>query len=84
MKLTIISDKGSPMMVVQKISRKHDALEITGQLMGAWPAKMYITTEEFGNFLRAAFSPSVLLYVLLYPYFLISSKIRGKTIAQDP
>jgi hypothetical protein len=78
MKMTIISDKGTPMMVIQKITRKNDTLEITGQLMGAWPAKMYITCDQFGSFLRSVFSPSVLMYVLLYPYFLISNKLRRK------
>lgn len=45
--------------------------------MGAWPAKMYITPGEFGGFLRAAFSPGVLLYVILYPYYLLSEKLKG-------
>lgn len=78
MKITIISDKGTPMMVIQKIARKNDTLEITGQLMGAWPSKMYITCDQFGAILRSVLSPSVILYVLLYPYFLISKKLRHK------
>lgn len=75
MKLTIISDKGSPMMVVTRIRKKGTAIEITGSLMGAWPAKMYITSGEFGGFLRAALSPGVLLYVLLFPFYYISDKL---------
>lgn len=78
MKLTIISDKGSPMMVVTRIARKGNMLEITGQLMGAWNSKMYVTTEEFGGFLRATFSPAVLSFVLLYPFYYISSKLKPK------
>jgi len=78
MKLTIISDKGSPMMVVTRIARKGNMLEITGQLMGAWNSKMYVTTEEFGGFLRATFSPAVLSFVLLYPFYYISSKLKHK------
>ena len=78
MKMTIISDKGTPMMVIQKIARKDDTLEITGQLMGAWPSKMYITSDQFGAMLQSVFSPSVLSYILLYPYFLISKKLRRK------
>lgn len=77
MKMTIISDKGTPMMVIRKIQRKGDTLEITGELMGAWPSKMYITTDQFGLFLSSVFSPSVLSYVLLYPYYLIRNKLRG-------
>ncbi len=77
MKLTIISDKGSPMMVVSRIRRKGNSIEITGALMGAWPAKMYITPGEFGGFLRAALSPGMLLYVMLYPFYFISDKLRG-------
>lgn len=79
MKITIISDKGTPMMVVTKITRKHNTLEITGQLMGAWPSKMYITTEEFGGFIRAAISPGVISYLLLYPYFYLKKKIMKKS-----
>lgn len=74
MKLTVISDKGSPMMVVSGIRKKGSRIEITGSLMGAWPAKMYITTGEFGGFLRAALSPGILLYVILYPFYLIAEK----------
>jgi hypothetical protein len=83
MKLTIISDKGSPMMVITKIARKGNALEITGQLMGAWNSKMYITTEQFGGFLRATFSPGVITFVLLYPFFYILSKFRRKEKYSD-
>lgn len=83
MKLTIISDKGSPMMVVTRIARKGNMLEITGQLMGAWNSKMYVTTEQFGGFLRATFSPAVLSFVLLYPFFYIASKFRRKEKSMD-
>jgi hypothetical protein len=76
--MTIISDKGTPMMVIKKIQRKGDTLEITGELMGAWPSKMYITTDQFGSFLRSVFSPTVLAYIFLYPYFLIRNKLRGQ------
>ncbi len=72
MKLTIISDKGSPMMVVSKVVRKGSSLEVTGKMMGAWPAKMYITPKEFWNCIRIALSPSVLTYILIYPGILIS------------
>lgn len=78
MKLTVISDKGTPMMVVTKVSRKDDSIEIVGQLMGAWPAKMYITTEEFGGFLRVALSLSVLSYVLRYPFYYLKMKMKGE------
>jgi hypothetical protein len=78
MKFTIISDKGSPMMVVTKVTRKDSLLEVTGQMMGAWPAKMYITPEEFGACLRMALSPSVLLYLLAYPFILISGFFKKK------
>lgn len=67
MKLTIISDKGSPMMVVSKVVRKGSSLEVTGKMMGAWPAKMYITPKEFWNCIRIALSPSVLAYLFIYP-----------------
>lgn len=76
MKFTIISDKGSPMMVVTKVTRKDSLLEVTGQMMGAWPAKMYITPEEFGACLRMALSPSVLLYLISYPFILLSSLFK--------
>lgn len=78
MKLIIISDKGSPMMVVSKINRKGSSLEITGSLMGAWPAKMYITNEQFGGFLRAAMSPAVISFILLYPFFYFYNIFRSK------
>lgn len=76
MKLTIISGTGSPMMVVTKIVRKGSSLEITGSLMGAWPAKMYLTNEQFGGVLRATFSWAVISYVLMYPFFYISRKFK--------
>lgn len=78
MKLTIISDKGSPMMVVTKVNRKGDCLEITGQLMGAWPSKMYITPEQFGGFIKMAFSPSVMAYLFLYPFYYLTRRNKPK------
>lgn len=67
-------------MVIQKIVRKEDTLEITGQLMGAWPTKMYITTNQFGLILLSILNPSVISYVLLYPYFLLMKKLRPKPL----
>ena len=78
MKLTIISDKGSPMMVVTKVNRKGDCLEVTGKMMGAWPAKMYITPKEFWTCIRMALSPSVLGYLFLYPFILLSNLFKKK------
>jgi hypothetical protein len=78
MKLTIISDKGSPMMVVTKVNRKGNSLEVTGRMMGAWPAKMYITPKEFWTCIRIALSPSVLAYLLLYPFILLSGLFKKK------
>ncbi|MBU0475095.1 MAG: hypothetical protein KKF62_13155 [Bacteroidetes bacterium] len=78
MKLTIISDKGSPMMVVTKVARKGSSLEVTGQMMGAWPAKMYITPKEFWTCIRLALSPGVLLYLIAYPFILVSSLFKKK------
>lgn len=74
----IISDKGAPMMILQELKRKGDKLEINGQLMGAWPSKMYITSEEFGGFLRLALSWSVISYLLLYPFYRLAALLRKK------
>jgi len=74
----IISDKGSPMMTLQKIEKKGDKLEVTGALMGAWPTKMYITVDEFGGFLRVALSWSVISYLLTYPYYYLRYKLGKK------
>jgi hypothetical protein len=78
MKLTIISDKGSPMMVVQKVKRKGDSLEITGQMMGAWPSKMYITREEFIHIIPLVLNVDILLYILCYPFMCILGFLRPK------
>jgi len=72
----IISDKGSPMMVLNDIRRDGDKLEIRGQMMGAWPSKMYITLDEFGDFIRIMLRPPLISYVFLYPFFLIKKKIK--------
>lgn len=76
MKLTIISDKGSPMMVVTKVGRKGSSLEVTGQMMGAWPSKMYITPKEFWNCILIAISPGVLLYLVAFPIILITGLFK--------
>lgn len=78
MKLTIISDKGTPMMVVTKVGRKGVSLEVTGQMMGAWPSKMYITPREFLKCIRIALSPGVLLYLLAFPFILIGGLFSKK------
>jgi hypothetical protein len=72
----IISDNGAPMMILQQLRRKGDKLEITGQIMGAWPSKMYITPDEFGGFIRLALSWSVISYLLLYPFYYIAGRLK--------
>lgn len=74
----IVSDKGSSMMVLEKITRKGDQLEITGRMMGAWPSKMYITLDEFGDFIRVMLTPSLVAYILLYPFFILRKKLQTK------
>ena len=68
------------MMVLEKVTRKGDQLEITGRMMGAWPSKMYITTEEFGDFIRIMMTPSVFVYIFLYPFFLLKKKFQAKKV----
>lgn len=79
MKLTIISDKGVPMMVVTNVSRKGHSLEVTGKMMGAWPAKMYITPKEFWTCIRIALSPAVQLYLWSYPFILLIGLFKKKS-----
>jgi len=78
MKTNVISDKGQPMMVISKVGRKGSTIEITGQLMGAWPSKMYITPKEFAKMVCMAVRPGVIVFVLLYPFFLIASVIKNR------
>lgn len=66
------------MMVLEKVTRKGDQLEITGRMMGAWPSKMYITLEEFGDFIRIMLTPSLIAYIFLYPYFILRKKLQAK------
>lgn len=76
MKSNVISDKGQPMMTISKVGRKGRKLEITGQLMGAWPSKMYITPRELAKMVFLALRPGVFLFILLYPFFLIMDFIK--------
>ncbi|MDA3823873.1 MAG: hypothetical protein PF450_14850 [Bacteroidales bacterium] len=78
MKSNVISDKGQPMMTISKVGRKGIALEITGQLMGAWPSKMYITPRELIKMVFLALKPGVFLFILLYPVFLIMDFAKNK------
>lgn len=65
-------------MVLEKVTRKGDQLEITGRMMGAWPSKMYITLDEFGDFIRIMLTPALIAYIFLYPYFLLRKKLQTK------
>jgi len=76
MKSNVISDKGQPMMTISKVGRKGITLEITGQLMGAWPSKMYITPRELTKMVILALRPGVFLFILLYPFFLIADFLK--------
>ena len=71
MQAKVVSDKGQPMMVMSKVGRKGSTLELTGQLMGAWPSKMYITPREFGKVIALGLRPGVILFVLLFPFLLV-------------
>jgi len=77
MKTNIVSDKGQPMMVISRVGRKGRSIEITGQLMGAWPSKMYITPKEFAKMVSMSVRPGVMLFILLYPFLLIVDIIKN-------
>lgn len=78
MKSNVISDKGQPMMVVSKLGRKGYSIEITGQLMGAWPSKMYLTPKEFAKMIFMSLKPGVLLFLIGYPFFLAAEWLKDK------
>jgi hypothetical protein len=78
MKTSIVSDKGQPMMVISRVGRKGGTIEITGQLMGAWPSKMYITPKELAKMVLMAVRPGVMVFFLLYPIFLIMDVIKNR------
>lgn len=78
MKTSIVSDKGQPMMVISRVGRKGRTIEITGQLMGAWPSKMYITPKEFGKMVSMIVRPGVMVFVILYPFYLIMDVIKER------
>lgn len=77
MKTNIISEKGQPMMVISKVGRKGRSIEITGQLMGAWPSKMYVTPKEFAKMVVMGLRPGVILFILLYPFFLLADVFKS-------
>lgn len=76
MKVNVVSDKEQPMMVISSVGRKGSTLEITGQLMGAWPSKMYIKPKEFLKMLLKALSPGVIVFIVLFPFFLVYDIFR--------
>jgi len=78
MKANVVSDKDQPMMVISKLGRKGINLEISGQLMGAWPSKMYITPKEFLKMIQLALRPGVILFIILFPFFLIANIFKKK------
>ncbi len=79
MKANIVSDKGQPMMVISRVGRKGRTIEITGQLMGAWPSKMYITPKEFAKMVSMAVRPGVIVFFILYPLFLFADVIKNRS-----
>ncbi len=70
-------------MVVQNVKRKGDSLEIIGQMMGAWPSKMYITRREFLNMLPLVLNLEVITYVLLYPFFCLKTLFHRKNMDES-
>jgi hypothetical protein len=78
MKSNIVSDKGKPMVVISGIRREGRSLEITGQLMGAWPSKMYVSPVDFGRMILQALRPGVLLFVVLFPFLLIADLVKNR------
>jgi hypothetical protein len=74
----ILNDEGSVVMSIESIKREGNKLVIDGRLMGAWKSKMYITPDTILKLLKLLINPSLLFYILLFPFFIIKNKISSK------
>ena len=60
---------------IKSIERKGEKLFVTGQV-GIWNAKMYVSVEEVGRLIKLALTPSVIFYLLFFPFLYFKSKLR--------
>jgi len=67
----IISESGRPMMTLEALGREGDRMVIQGQMVGAWPCKMYINLEDVLRMVRLLLAPQVIFYILSLPFLVL-------------
>ena len=65
----VVLGSGDPAIVVDSISREGDRLCVRGRLLGTMQAKMYVGPKEVLALAGLALRGSVLVYLLLLPFF---------------
>ena len=64
----ILSESGSPLMVLESIGREGNKMAIVGRLIGAWPSKMYVELPDVWNMIKLMINWQVISYVLSMPF----------------
>jgi hypothetical protein len=66
---TVFTDSGSPVLLIESISRDKDKLVINGKVLGTMSMDMIFPSEEVFRAIRIALCGGVVSYVFLLPYF---------------
>ncbi len=68
----IVDANGSTAMEMLSMGRDGDRLFVEGRLMGAWPAKMYVSQQDIKTMIAMAFSNrAVMGYIVSFPFLLL-------------
>ncbi|MQY69595.1 MAG: hypothetical protein GH145_01860 [Firmicutes bacterium] len=73
----ILSETGSTMMSIEVLRRQGDKMEIQGEMIGAWPCKMYMNLEDVLKMVRLLFTPQVIFYIVSLPVLILRRKVSG-------
>lgn len=74
--VVLYSEEGEEMVAVYSIKRNGDKLVIDGKALGAIRIDIILTRAQFFGSLKFVFSPAVVCFVLLLPYFSLISLMR--------
>lgn len=78
----VVLATGDPAVVVDSISMEGDRICVRGRLLGTMQARMYVGPKELLVLAGMALRGSVLVYLLLLPYFFVR-RLWRKTLGGD-
>ncbi len=79
----IMTEDGSSVIDIEKMSRNGANLFMHGRLMGQFDTAVYITADDVFKIIPKLLKPGPLLFLLLSPFYWVANRIRDLKTKKD-